>query len=109
MSNYILYQFIYLLTAAVDDNVASVIGYEETGNRVYGYGQDQTTIFVSNDNGVTWGASRPSYLAADRLLTWTEAMQVPETLDGNLIIGSPHASYQQFSWGGNILRTYILL
>lgn len=81
-----------------------MLGYESTMNRVYGYAQDMMAVLVTIDNGVTWQAVSSSVLIEDKLLaSWTSAIQIPENNDANLFTATPHTSYTQGTWGGNIL------
>lgn len=78
-----------------------MIGYESSRNHVYGYAQDLVTIYVTDDDGVTWYAVDKAVLADDKVLsTWTSAIHVPETSDSTLTGATPHSSYTQNSWGG---------
>ena len=88
-----------------------MLGVEETEQRVYGYHNNMETILVSPDHGVTWNAADDVTLAEDKLLTWTDAIEVQLDASFDLNQATPSGIYTVNTWGGMISDnciTYLL-
>ena len=84
----------------MDERLGSLIGFEQTEGRLYGYDNDQETTLVSIDNGVTWKTADADKLAKDKLQTWTDAREVPLDVSLDLDLATPSSFYTMTAWGG---------
>ena len=88
------------LTLEMDERLGSLIGIEESENRLYGYDNDMKTVLVSTDAGVTWSGADVARLSIDKLKSWTAAIDVPLDQSFDLDQATPTSIYTFSSWGG---------
>ena len=88
------------LTSEMDERLGSLIGIEESENRLYGYDNDMKTVLVSTDAGVSWSGADVARLSIDKLKSWTAAIDVPLDQSFDLDQATPTSIYTFSSWGG---------
>lgn len=80
--------------------VGSILGYDQTDNKWFGYANDQSTILMSLDAGETWNSvSRETYLASRDKATFLFAKRVPWLTTKLDNLSQPDLSYQISNWG----------
>lgn len=83
----------------MDHRLASVIGYESSQGRLYGYSQNKQTIMMRESG--PWTTVTDTILAEDKLkLGWRSAKLVAEDASAALDKIYPHYSYTIDNWGG---------